>query len=122
MSRSIPSSFGRAASRTSMTYLKASGNASGRVNLPIPVNAAPATSPRCGLTNDRNLRTGEREALTSFEFIKLNLPATSVLIPGFDSFNHEAMAMPFSLVTLSNEILTLILLSRNPEEHENVEP
>jgi hypothetical protein len=60
--------------------------------------------------------------MTTFEFIKLNLPARSVLIPGFDSLNHEAMAMPFSLVMPSDEISTLILLSLDPEEHENVEP
>src|SRR5262249_21784104 len=75
ISRSIPSSFGCEASRTSMTYLKASGKASGRVNFPIPASAAPTTSRRCGLTNERNLGSGERTELTSFESMKVNLPS-----------------------------------------------
>ena len=73
ITRSIPSSFGCEDSRTSMTYLKASGKASGRVNLPTPVSAAPTTSARWGRTNDKNLISGERELLTPFEFIELNL-------------------------------------------------
>ena len=52
---------------TSTMYLKASGKASGRVNLPTPVSAEPTTIARCGLTIDKNRTSGEREILTSFE-------------------------------------------------------
>jgi hypothetical protein len=55
-----------------MTYLNASGNASGKVNLPMPITAAPATILECGRTYDKNLASGVRRMSACSEFIGAN--------------------------------------------------
>src|ERR1700737_3169604 len=54
-------------SRTSITYLKPRGKASGSVNFPIPISAAPTTNRKWGLTQERNLMRGEPETFTRME-------------------------------------------------------
>ncbi len=54
-----------------MTYLKASGNASGSVNLPTPINAAPTTKRRYGLTNPANLKITDFENFSTSGFIQI---------------------------------------------------
>src|SRR5215469_1847998 len=52
-------------SRTSITYLKASGKASGNVNLPTPITAAPTTNRKWGRRNPTNLKITDLENFTS---------------------------------------------------------
>src|SRR5208282_2448122 len=66
----IASGLGWALTSTSMTYLKAIPNASGRANLPTPISAAPTTSRICGFNKDRNLSRGFFEVSASFPSIK----------------------------------------------------
>src|SRR5258708_22113660 len=64
------SNFGGEVTKPSMTYLKANGNASGSVNLPMPIRAAPTTKRRYGLTNPTNLKITDLEIFTSSGFIE----------------------------------------------------
>src|SRR5215469_4902162 len=59
------SNFGGVVSRTSITYLKASGKASGNVNLPTPITAAPTTNRKWGRRNPTNLKITDLENFTS---------------------------------------------------------
>src|SRR3984957_9610007 len=54
------STCGCGTSRTSKTYLRGSGNASGSVNFRMPMTEPPATSHRCGRTYPRNLTRAVR--------------------------------------------------------------
>src|SRR5580704_2493660 len=69
--RITASNFGGDVNRTSITYLKTSGNASGSVNLPMPIKAAPTTSRRYGRRNRTNLKITDLEILSATEFIKI---------------------------------------------------
>src|SRR5215813_4529222 len=58
ISRLTFSRCGCGTSRTSKTYLKASGKASGSTNLRMPIPEPPATNHKCGRTYPRNRNTG----------------------------------------------------------------
>src|ERR1700722_16351981 len=65
-----PSNFGGEVNKTSMTYLNASGNARGRVNLPTPIKAAPATKRKYGRRHPANLKITDLEKFSSCAFIQ----------------------------------------------------
>src|SRR5271170_803711 len=71
--RITASNFGGDVNRTSITYLKTSGNASGSVNLPMPIKAAPTTNRRYGLRNWTNLKITDLEIFSATEFITIIL-------------------------------------------------
>src|ERR1700735_3658311 len=67
----VRSNFGGELSKMSMTYLRVSGNASGSVNLPMPIKAAPTTKRRYGLRNPANLKITDFENFSTSGFIHI---------------------------------------------------
>src|ERR1700735_4135999 len=67
----VRSNFGGELSKISMTYLRVSGNASGSVNLPMPIKAAPTTKRRYGLRNPANLKITDFENFSTSGFIQV---------------------------------------------------
>src|SRR5208282_3335147 len=68
---------------------------------------------RCGLTKDRNLISGEREKLTSFESMELNLPASGKIYKGYLVID-KAMGMPLACALLRDATLASIWLPQDP--------